>query len=101
MDSQSNITRRFGPEFVAEYRRRYGRRQPQHRQLTYDIAAGDDYAGWRRWLDEAAGRHSPVAPHIACLHRDPLLDGGLSVPDNAGRGAGLLAFDGGGMTRGS
>jgi hypothetical protein len=37
---------------VAEYRHRYGKRQPQQRQLTYDIAAGDDYAGWRRWLDD-------------------------------------------------
>jgi len=52
MDSQSNVARRFGPEFVAEYERRYGKRPPEQRQLTYDIAVEEEYASWRRWLDD-------------------------------------------------
>lgn len=44
--------RRFGPDFVAEHQRRYGKRPPEQRQLTYDIAAGDDCAPWRQWLDD-------------------------------------------------
>lgn len=47
----NNVTRRFGPEFVAEYQRRYGERPPEHRQLTCDITAGDKNAPWRQWLD--------------------------------------------------
>jgi len=31
--------------------RRYGKRPPEQRQLTYDIAANDEYAPWRHWLD--------------------------------------------------
>jgi hypothetical protein len=50
--AQSSRIRRLGPEFVAEHRRRYGKRPPECRQLTYDIAARDDYAPWRQWLDD-------------------------------------------------
>lgn len=51
--TQSEMTDRwFGPEFVAEHRRRYGRRSPEQRQLTYDIAVEDQYAPWRQWLDD-------------------------------------------------
>ena len=52
MTAQSSRTRRFGPEFVAEHRRRYGKRPPEARQLTYDIAVQDECAPWRRWLDD-------------------------------------------------
>lgn len=51
MNSQSNVSRRFGPEFVAEHKRRYAKRPPEQRQLTYDIAVDDEYATWRQWLD--------------------------------------------------
>jgi hypothetical protein len=44
--------RRFGPDFVVEHRRRYGKRPPEARQLTYDIAVDAEYASWRQWLDE-------------------------------------------------
>jgi hypothetical protein len=50
--AQSSLTRRFGPEFVVEHRRRYGKRPPECRQLTYDIAVQDDHAPWRQWLDD-------------------------------------------------
>jgi len=49
--AQSSRIRRFGPDFVAEHRRRYGKRPPEARQLTYDIAVQEEYAPWRRWLD--------------------------------------------------
>ena len=52
MDSETEVSRRFGPDFVAEHRRRYATRQPEQRQLTYDIAAGDECADWRQWLDD-------------------------------------------------
>lgn len=44
--------RRFGPEFVAEQRRRYGSRPPEGRMLSYDLAVDDEYEPWRVWLDE-------------------------------------------------
>jgi hypothetical protein len=44
--------RRFGPDFVAEHRRKYGNRAPERRQLTYDLAVEDRYAPWRDWLDD-------------------------------------------------
>ena len=44
--------RRFGPDFVAEYRRRFGKRPPEQRRLTYDIAVSDEHARWRQWLDD-------------------------------------------------
>ncbi len=56
MTAQSSRTRRFGPEFVAEHRGRYEKRPPECRQLTYDIAVQDDYAPWRRWLDDQLAR---------------------------------------------
>jgi hypothetical protein len=49
---QGNRPRRFGPEFVQAHRERYGKRPPQDRQLTYDIAVEDEYAPWRQWLDD-------------------------------------------------
>ncbi len=52
MTPHCGTNRRFGPDFVAEHRRRYGKRPPEQRQLTYDIAAGDDCAPWRQWLDD-------------------------------------------------
>jgi hypothetical protein len=44
--------RRFGPEFVAEHRRRFGALPPDRRQLTYDIAAEPHFESWREWYDE-------------------------------------------------
>ena len=52
MNTQSNVTRRFGAEFVAEHQRKYGKRPPEQRQLTYDIAVGEEFAEWRQWLDD-------------------------------------------------
>ena len=37
---------------MAEHRGRYGKRPPECRQLTYDIAVQDGYAPWRQWLDD-------------------------------------------------
>jgi hypothetical protein len=37
---------------VEAHRKRYGKRPPQDRQLTYDIAVKDEYAPWRQWLDD-------------------------------------------------
>jgi hypothetical protein len=54
----SEAKRRFGPDFVAEHRRRYGKRPPEGRQLTYDIAVDDEYALWRQWLDDQLDRLS-------------------------------------------
>ncbi len=47
-----DVPRRLGPDFVAEHRRKYGKRPPEQRQLTYDIAVNDDCAPWREWLDD-------------------------------------------------
>ncbi|MFD9374189.1 hypothetical protein ACFWBH_01395 [Streptomyces sp. NPDC059999] len=43
---------RFGPQFVAEQRHRYGKRPPENRMLSYDLAVSDEYEPWRIWLDE-------------------------------------------------
>ncbi|GAA3122869.1 hypothetical protein GCM10020254_82470 [Streptomyces goshikiensis] len=43
---------RFGPRFVAEQRRRYGKRPPENRMLSYDLAVLEEYEPWRIWLDE-------------------------------------------------
>jgi hypothetical protein len=53
---RSASRRRFGPDFVAEHRRRYGKRPPEGRQLTYDIAVEDEYTPWRAWLDDQLDR---------------------------------------------
>jgi hypothetical protein len=45
-------TRRFGPEFAAAHREAYGRRLPEQRQLTYDIAAEAEFEPRRRWFDD-------------------------------------------------
>ncbi len=50
---EDSIPRRFGPDFVAEHRRRYGKRPPEGQQLTYDIAVEDEYA---------RGRGQPISP---------------------------------------
>lgn len=52
MTVQSGRPRRFGPDFVEAHRERYGKRPPQDRQLTYEIAVLDTYAPWRQWLDD-------------------------------------------------
>lgn len=44
--------RRFGPRFVAEQRHRYGKRPPEQRMLSYDVAVLEEYEPWRIWLDE-------------------------------------------------
>ncbi|AYV32873.1 hypothetical protein EES41_39565 (plasmid) [Streptomyces sp. ADI95-16] len=43
---------RFGPRFVAEQQRRYGKRPPENRMLSYDLAVLEEYQPWRIWLDE-------------------------------------------------
>ncbi|WP_344134468.1 hypothetical protein [Luedemannella flava] len=43
---------RFGPEFVAAHRAAHGKRTPEQRQLTYDIAVDAAFESWRRWYDE-------------------------------------------------
>jgi hypothetical protein len=50
--AQSSRPRRFGADFVEARRHRYGKRPPQDRQLTYDIAVQDEHAAWRQWLDD-------------------------------------------------
>jgi hypothetical protein len=45
-------SRRLGPDFVADHLRRFSKRPPEQRQLTYDIAVEDNYAPWREWLDD-------------------------------------------------
>ncbi|MGW5248320.1 hypothetical protein ACWEQN_31625 [Streptomyces sp. NPDC004129] len=46
------VHRRFGSQFVAEQRHRYGKRPPENRMLSYDLAVLDEYEPWRIWLDE-------------------------------------------------
>jgi hypothetical protein len=50
--AQSSRPCRFGADFVEAHRHRYGKRPPQDRQLTYDIAVQDEHAAWRQWLDD-------------------------------------------------
>lgn len=52
MTAESSRPRRFGADFVEAHRHRYGKRPPQDRQLTYDIAVQDEHAAWRQWLDD-------------------------------------------------
>lgn len=66
MTEQHSSGRRFGPDFVAEHRRRYGKRPAEQRQLTYDIAVNDEYEPRRRWLDDQlALLPAPVASALA------------------------------------
>ncbi|MFJ4013960.1 hypothetical protein [Streptomyces sp. NPDC090026] len=51
MDTERPL-RRFGPQFVAEQRQRYGKRPPESRMLSYDLAVLEEYEPWRIWLDE-------------------------------------------------
>ncbi|MFJ8697357.1 hypothetical protein [Streptomyces roseolilacinus] len=53
--------RRFGPEFVAEQRRRYAKRPPEGRMLSYDLAVLDEYEPWRIWLDHPV-EMDPLSP---------------------------------------
>jgi hypothetical protein len=41
---------------VEAHVKRYGKRPPEGRQLTYDIAVQDEYAQWRAWLDDQLAR---------------------------------------------
>ncbi|MET9485044.1 hypothetical protein [Streptomyces sp. NPDC006638] len=59
MDTEQAL-RRFGPQFVAEQRHRYGKRPPENRMLSYDLAVLDEYEPWRIWLDEQLD-HLPTA----------------------------------------
>ncbi|WP_327009723.1 hypothetical protein OHA72_22335 [Dactylosporangium sp. NBC_01737] len=43
---------RFGPDFVAAHLAAHGKRMPEQRQLTYDIAVEPAFAHWRRWYGE-------------------------------------------------
>jgi hypothetical protein len=52
VNDQNTTTRRLGPDFVLEQRRKFGKNPPEQRQLTYDIAVNDDCAPWRQWLDD-------------------------------------------------
>ncbi|MBB4913352.1 hypothetical protein [Streptosporangium saharense] len=52
MEDTSVPSRRFGPEFVEEYRRRHGNKPPQGRTLTYENAVNEEFAPRRDWLDE-------------------------------------------------
>ncbi len=52
VNDQETAGRRFGPDFVAAYRGKAGKRPPEQRQLTYDIAVNEDCEPWRRWLDD-------------------------------------------------
>ncbi|KWX03235.1 hypothetical protein LI90_4286 [Carbonactinospora thermoautotrophica] len=42
---------RFGAQFVAAQRQRFGSKPPEQRPLAYDIAVGEEYQEWRAWLD--------------------------------------------------
>ncbi|MFD9238447.1 hypothetical protein ACFWB3_24705 [[Kitasatospora] papulosa] len=44
--------RRFGSQFVLEQQKRYSKRPPENRMLSYDLAVLDEYEPWRIWLDE-------------------------------------------------
>ncbi|QKW47917.1 hypothetical protein [Streptomyces microflavus] len=50
--NKETAPRRFGPDFVAEQLRRYGKRPPENRMLSYDLAVLEEYEPWRIWLDE-------------------------------------------------
>jgi hypothetical protein len=50
--THSSRLRHLGPDFVEAHVKRYGKRPPQDRQLTYDIAVQEKYAPWRQWLDD-------------------------------------------------
>ena len=43
--------RRFGDDFVANWRQRYGRLPAIKRSRTYDIAVEEEFAPWRDWFD--------------------------------------------------
>ncbi|MEU2245066.1 hypothetical protein ABZ572_37425 [Streptomyces sp. NPDC018338] len=91
--------RRFGPQFVAEQRQRYGKRPPENRMLSYDQAVLDEYEPWRIWLDEqlallpeAAASAFAVNPWrdqncedqgVARTGRAPQADAGPRRPDGA------------------
>ncbi|WP_406841876.1 hypothetical protein ACICHK_43605 (plasmid) [Streptomyces sp. AHU1] len=51
MNTQQPL-RRFGPQFVLEQQKRYSKRPPENRMLSYDLAVLDEYEPWRIWMDE-------------------------------------------------
>jgi hypothetical protein len=55
MELGSASSRRFDMDFVRLHQERYGKRPPEQRPLTYDIAVEDTYADWRAWLDDQLG----------------------------------------------
>ncbi|GAA1922848.1 hypothetical protein [Streptantibioticus ferralitis] len=52
MSEEASPGRRFGTEFVRAQRAQHGKKTPEQRELSYDIAVNDEYAPWRDWLDE-------------------------------------------------
>lgn len=52
MTDESESGRRFGAQFVAEQRARFGGLSPERRPLTYDIAVEPGSEGRRAWYDE-------------------------------------------------
>jgi len=64
--------RRFGADFVAAHQAAHGRRRPEQRQLTYDIAVDAAYAHWRSWYDEQLALLPP--PQADALARRLWLD---------------------------
>lgn len=68
----SEPSRRFGPDFVLEHRRRFGERRPDAGQLTYDIAVEDEHAAWRQWLDDQLAQLPPK--HADAMARKIWLD---------------------------
>lgn len=59
-DETMRASRRFDQLFVAAHRDRFGRRSPQARQLTYDIAVEPEYESWRLWYDEQLSQLTDV-----------------------------------------
>lgn len=50
---------RFGDDFVDHMRKKYGNRSRENRKLTYDIGVLDEFAPWRRWMDEQLSLIAP------------------------------------------
>jgi hypothetical protein len=84
------VKRRFGPDFVAQHRRRYGKRPPEQRQLTYDIAVNDEHEPWRQWLDDQLAL-LPTGAANAMAHRIWLDEHFWPVNFELATGAGLRA----------
>jgi hypothetical protein len=88
--TDQDVTGLLGPGFVTEHRQKYGKLPPEQRQLTYDIAANDEYAPWRQWLDDQfALLPRPVA--VAMARRMWLDEHFWPVNFELAAGAGLRA----------